>query len=593
MRRFLFLNQNISQLAAGMNGSQNKLAPKGILRSLLRSSLFLILLLFLFFIKPSTVFASSESIQNFDSRVVASKDGSFQVVEIIVYDFGNNARHGIFRNIPTASKVGDLYRTIEIDFSKGLRDGVPETYSITDSSGKASVKIGNPTQTITGIHTYTINYRVKNGIGSNYSDHDEIYWNITGNEWQVPILSASVTLRTDFGVSDNNTVCYTGVLGSKNKDCLLLESFPTVIKTSKALNPGEGLTAVWSFPVGTFPKSTLQPNIPLVAPPDTIANKVLPWILGIGWISLNLILAPGLVIWYFKRKRKKRFGLPVPNFDFPKDDKGKRLIPAEAGTIDTAKLEQDDVTATIFDLAIRKYVKIIQVKEKSSILGVIDTSKDNYAIEKLKDYSDTCSFEKALLDRLFRDGSMVSVSSLRIDFYKTFDELGKEIFGMLVAKLCYTKNPAFQRGLLFGAAIVTLSTLNVSLAGVLFFLSRKLNGRTALGDDIDYKIDGLKLFLKNMSRNYKWQAEKLYTVEKMIPYAIALGYIDKFMEQLKIAYPDYNPDWYTGNLAFYFVSSSLFNSFNSDLTMASPSSSGFGGGGFSGGGGGGGGGGSW
>ncbi|MBI2596200.1 hypothetical protein HYW46_05715 [Candidatus Daviesbacteria bacterium] len=40
-RKFLFLNQNTAQLAAGMNGSQKNF-PEGILRSLLRSSSFVV-----------------------------------------------------------------------------------------------------------------------------------------------------------------------------------------------------------------------------------------------------------------------------------------------------------------------------------------------------------------------------------------------------------------------------------------------------------------------------------------------------------------------------------------------------------------------
>ena len=107
------------------------------------------------------------------------------------------------------------------------------------------------------------------------------------------------------------------------------------------------------------------------------------------------------------------------------------------------------------------------------------------------------------------------------------------------------------------------------------------------------RLFGLKLFLKSMSREFGWQADQLILVEKMIPYAIAFGYINNLMEQIKIHYPNYNPDWYVGNTAFYLAYPSMFNSFSTSFQVAPPSSSGFSGGGFSGGGGGGGGGGSW
>lgn len=96
-----------------------------------------------------------------------------------------------------------------------------------------------------------------------------------------------------------------------------------------------------------------------------------------------------------------------------------------------------------------------------------------------------------------------------------------------------------------------------------------------------------------MDRNYKWQAEKFYTVEQMIPYAMALGYIDEFMQALKILKPDYNPSWYSGSRGSFFLGYSAFYLATSgNITTAAPSSSGSSGG-FSGGGGGGGGGGSW
>jgi hypothetical protein len=55
-----------------------------------------------------------------------------------------------------------------------------------------------PDATITGSHVYKISYTVENGIGSNYQDHDEIYWNATGNEWQVPIENAGTKIDNGF-----------------------------------------------------------------------------------------------------------------------------------------------------------------------------------------------------------------------------------------------------------------------------------------------------------------------------------------------------------------------------------------------------------
>jgi len=471
------------------------------------------------------------------------------------------------------------------------RDSQSENFTTSTADNTVTFKIGNADATITGDHIYKLSYIVENVIGSNYSDHDEIYWNETGNDWQVTIEKASLQISTDFGATQNNLICFTGASGSTDKNCAVHDG---LISTTKMLNSGEGLTAVVGYPVGTFPKSILLKELPKAS--SQIVFDLLSKYYYVIYIFLDLILPVILIYWYLRRKNKKKFGKPTVNFDIPKDEDGKILRPALAGTIDSAKLEKDDVTATIFDLAIRKYLRMEEKETKEKMLGVFDKTNKEQLITKLKNpVAELNEYEKTLMDRLFRDGDILKVKDLRLDFYQTFEDMGNDVFKILVDKKYYTKDPKVQRALIIVLGVGALCTGNIILAVVLYFLAKKLNGRTALGDEIDFKIDGLKLFLKSMDRNYKWQAEKFYVVEQMIPYAMALGYIDEFMAQLKIIQPDYNPTWYTGyNGSFYLGYAALYSSMNSNITNIAPSSSsGFSGGGFSGGGGGGGGGGSW
>jgi hypothetical protein len=41
-----------------------------------------------------------------------------------------------------------------------------------------------------GVHQYEIVYKTRNQIGF-YDNYDEIYWNVTGNEWDFPIQQVS------------------------------------------------------------------------------------------------------------------------------------------------------------------------------------------------------------------------------------------------------------------------------------------------------------------------------------------------------------------------------------------------------------------
>jgi uncharacterized membrane protein len=555
--------------------------------------LLFIFVLPIFFVKP----VLAEEIKNFDVVITAQKDGVMRVEEKIVYDFGEEERHGIYRTIPLISRVGDLYRVIKIDFTEILRDGKDEPYSVDQGAKEVEVKIGDADKTISSSHVYTIKYEVENGIGSNYEDHDEIYWNITGNDWDIPINSASAVVQTDFGVSPNRVACFTRSGNFNAQFCTFPANFNPVTTTA-TLQPGDGLTVVYAFPLNTFPRSTLQKDEPF-ADPDFIillknymrriysSNINFLKILVPIYLVLNFLVAPYLIYWYFKKNKKPKLGKPNVNFDLPKDPNGERITPAEAGTIDNTKLDKDDITATIFDLAVRKYLKIEQVKLNKKF----SPDKTDYKLVKLKSESDLNELEKMVMENLFVEKEVL-VSDLKFT-YTTFQAFEVLNFRSLVEKGYYTKNPQAQMNGLLTLGIILLGSLNLILGPVLIWLSRKLNGRTSLGDKMDHNIDGLKIFLKNMSRNYKWQAESGYYVEKYIPYAMSLGFIEEYMEQLKTLNPDYQPSFYKGSGNFYSTYPYFTSSMSSNITTTAPSSSSGFSGGSSGGGGGGGGGGSW
>lgn len=74
-----------------------------------------ILLIILFLSSFLTISPSvlAEEIKSFNSQILAHQDGTMNVTETIIYDFGNASRHGIYRDIPKITTVGDLYRVEE------------------------------------------------------------------------------------------------------------------------------------------------------------------------------------------------------------------------------------------------------------------------------------------------------------------------------------------------------------------------------------------------------------------------------------------------------------------------------------------------
>jgi hypothetical protein len=123
----------------------------------------------------------AEDINSYDASIDIVQDGSILVNESIRYDFGSLDKHGIYRNIPTikTNSEGKKYKLTMENFTVTDENGSPYQYNLSQTSDMASLKIGDPNRMITGIHTYKIKYQVKGAV-TYFSDHDELYWNITG-----------------------------------------------------------------------------------------------------------------------------------------------------------------------------------------------------------------------------------------------------------------------------------------------------------------------------------------------------------------------------------------------------------------------------
>src|SRR3990167_8252802 len=140
----------------------------------------------------STDLANSEHIQSFDSDISISKENVATITETIHYDFAYLDRHGIYRYIPTRTKAGDSgkYYYYDFDFLQASYDGGPVQVKESKKGDYAALRFGDPNKTITGIHTYTITYTISPVVERDKRG-DYFNWNITGNDWEVPIESSA------------------------------------------------------------------------------------------------------------------------------------------------------------------------------------------------------------------------------------------------------------------------------------------------------------------------------------------------------------------------------------------------------------------
>ena len=120
--------------------------------------------------------SASEQISTYDVDLTIQSDGSLDVVERIAYDFGPEPHHGIVRVIPvrvTFDNRNDRIYPLKVLSVVGS-PGTPTGYKVQTSGNDLQIKIGDANKTVTGVHTYTINYRVQGALNG-FPDHDELY----------------------------------------------------------------------------------------------------------------------------------------------------------------------------------------------------------------------------------------------------------------------------------------------------------------------------------------------------------------------------------------------------------------------------------
>ena len=155
---------------------------------------------------------SAERITSYDARIAIQRDGSILVTEAITYDFGADQRHGIFRVIPVrVSYSGGYDRIYPIDVRSVRSDTPSPEYSVDSSGSSISIKIGNPDQTVTGVHWYQITYLVRGSLNA-FADAPTSFTGTWSGTWAVPIDQARVQVSAPVAVS--RAACFAGPLGS-------------------------------------------------------------------------------------------------------------------------------------------------------------------------------------------------------------------------------------------------------------------------------------------------------------------------------------------------------------------------------------------
>jgi uncharacterized membrane protein YgcG len=579
---------------------------------------------------PARAQGAGERITAYDVDIRVETSGSLLITEIIDYDFAANQRHGIFREIPVRLDFDSRYERIyPLDvISVEGSPGTPDQYKRETNGNKERLKIGDPDETITGVHRYTISYRI-DGALNGFEGHDELYWNAIGTEWPVPIEQATVRVTTPSDIIE--VACFGGETGSRLACADAGRAGRTASFSDRRLQSGNGITVVVAFAKGAVP-----PPVPILDERWSItrAFSVTPATAG---ASLLLLVAAALGVtrlaWRTGRDRAYA-GSPVdvayatagqeepvrPSFgplgrvetpvEFVPPD---QFRPGLLGTLVDEAANPLDVTATIVDLAVRGYLHIDEIPKKGWF------GKPDWTLTKLKEGDGLRRYEKLLLDGLFEDGDEVKLSSLRTKFVTRLKQVQEALYEDVMAEGWFAGRPDKVRlkwYLIGGAAVVASLVLLVVLmalthaaliavplliGSVLLLLSAKrMPRRTAKGTGVLRRVDGFRRFIDESEKDRARFAEQQNLFSEYLPYAIVFGATEKWARAFAGLDDELvQPSWYGGSSTFHPVgfahSIDGFAVTTAGTITSTPAGSGSSGfsGGSSGGGGGGGGGGSW
>jgi uncharacterized membrane protein YgcG len=293
---------------------------------------------------------SVERILNFHSDITVIPDGSMEVRETIkVHAAGDRIKRGIYRDFPThyRDRLRNEY-VVRFEVLGVERDGKDEPYHIESISNGERVYIGEKrTYLGPGDYTYTLSYHTNRQLGF-FRDHDELYWNVTGNGWIFPIEQASAAVTLPAGIHRQAILLegYTGPQGSLGRafEASADSDSHAVFTTTKPLEAGEGLTIVVSWPKGFVAVPTRDMKIRWFLE-DNASTLV-------GLIGLVILLAYYIVTWALVGKDPAA-GVIMPLYEPPPG-----FSPAAVRYL--TKMGYDDRTfaAAIINMAVKRYLTI-------------------------------------------------------------------------------------------------------------------------------------------------------------------------------------------------------------------------------------------
>jgi len=324
------------------------------LKTKMNSILFCILFCLSTFVQAQ----QQERIIRFHSDIKIETDGRIEVAEHIkVYAAGDEIKRGIIREFPLTrdDKRGKKAR-MNYNILAVRRNGEDTRYEIEKENGNMLIYIRDMNVLLDpGEYDFNVVYESYEQIGF-FDDYDDFYWNVTGNTSIFPIEQASAAITLPLNASVIQTDFYTGVKGSKGKDCTVEDRGNMQVFTStRRLEPKEGLTVAVGFTRDVITRP----------PPPAFWEEYIESIYGCMCALICLLFFFLTLGTAGKRPPKP---VAIPTFTPPRN-----LSPASMYYFTHKKCRGKAFTATLVDMAVKGAMSIRCEKKKYSLLNKMNT----------------------------------------------------------------------------------------------------------------------------------------------------------------------------------------------------------------------------
>ena len=581
---------------------------------------------------------AQEYLSNYDVTVRINQDSSLNVTEKIEARVENiSIKRGIIRSFPVEyeDKNGHTV-TVGFDITDVTLDGSEVPWQSEQDGRYIHVRIGDRDRMIPrGFHTFVISYTTTRQLGF-FEDHDELYWNVTGNQWTFPIERASCRVSLpgkNFGDGFSSVEWYVGAYGEKGdrSDAKLIGN--NGVSTTRPLRSGEGITVVYTWPKG------------LVTPPpppktdDANAQGM------VGLLTLAAVAGWFGFAW-FKWGKDPAQKSTIPLFYPPNGES-----PAHLRYARDLKTDKTAFAATILNLAVKGALRIEEGEEEKGFFknspGVYTLRKMSYNEKKVKLTSD----EDAIMMHLFpgSQGTLTLENDNAGNFGDAMDSLSrhmgllrKQFFSSntakcLVGALIYfagiaalypfsweypetlmicgisgllvifvslmlsniMPNKAWKRLPLFIGRLalplfltffvyamlcedstgIPLAVVCFGAALLIFSVMRPLmSARTKKGYEMLAAAEGLALYMKTAEKGrlemFNPPEETPQLFERLMPYALALDTAKTWGNRFEklLQTEKYEPTWYVGPNPYIFMNGGGLNTFSSNFAQGLSSS---------------------